>query len=277
MTTCSAAGQDQLISWLASSANKTHARGSDHEDSMLIMDRLCSGRSLRTALTGAQRLLGSYDDTAPYSDVADEMAQLGFGCGWGRDVCSIKNTLGMLEDVLQAPGPEGLESLLARVPTITSIVLVCPHGYFGQDNVLGPLGDRLPEAGGIVVYLLNAVRALEAEMKRRLVAAGRSAHLARILLVTRLIPEACGTTCDQSWEPVSGTDSAFILRVPFRRKNGMVLRKWMSRWVPWVHARGVCRAVQCAWAAPFGMQRAIRYGTRHSAWDAPWGASWGML
>lgn len=46
--------------------------------------------------------------------------------------------------------------------------------------------------------------------------------------MTRLIPEAKGTTVNQRLERVSGTQHTYILRVPFRSEKG-VLRKRISR------------------------------------------------
>lgn len=46
--------------------------------------------------------------------------------------------------------------------------------------------------------------------------------------VTRLIPDARGTKCDQEIEPVLNTKHSHILRVPFRTENG-ILRQWVSR------------------------------------------------
>lgn len=46
--------------------------------------------------------------------------------------------------------------------------------------------------------------------------------------VTRLIPEARGTKCNQELEPILGTAHSFILRVPFKTENG-VLQEWVSR------------------------------------------------
>lgn len=37
-----------------------------------------------------------------------------------------------------------------------------------------------------------------------------------MLVITRLIPEARGTTCDQRLEDINGTKHSRILRVPFR-------------------------------------------------------------
>jgi hypothetical protein len=46
--------------------------------------------------------------------------------------------------------------------------------------------------------------------------------------VTRLIPEARGTKCNQELEPIVDTKHSHILRVPFMTENG-VLRQWVSR------------------------------------------------
>lgn len=50
--------------------------------------------------------------------------------------------------------------------------------------------------------------------------------------VTRLLPDAVGTTCGQRLEEVEGTEHTSILRVPFRNENG-ILRKWISRFDVW--------------------------------------------
>lgn len=46
--------------------------------------------------------------------------------------------------------------------------------------------------------------------------------------VTRLIPEARGTKCNQELEEVLNTQHSQILRVPFKTENGD-LRHWLSR------------------------------------------------
>jgi hypothetical protein len=46
--------------------------------------------------------------------------------------------------------------------------------------------------------------------------------------VTRLIPEARGTKCNQELESINGTKHSNILRVPFSIEN-KVLRQWVSR------------------------------------------------
>ena len=79
-----------------------------------------------------------------------------------------------------------------------------------------------------IVYILDQVRALEREMLKRIEDSGLEIQ-PQILIVTRLIPEAQGTTCDQRIEEINGTRYARILRVPFRAKDGRVVPHWMSR------------------------------------------------
>ena len=43
---------------------------------------------------------------------------------------------------------------------------------------------------------------------------------AEIVVLTRLIPDAHGTSCNERLEPISGCQNARILRVPFRDREG---------------------------------------------------------
>ncbi|OEL36626.1 Sucrose synthase 1 [Dichanthelium oligosanthes] len=84
---------------------------------------------------------------------------------------------------------------------------------------------------GTVVYILDQVRALENEMLLRIKQQGLDIT-PKILIVTRLLPDAVGTTCGQRLEKVIGTEHTDIIRVPFRNENG-ILRKWISRFDVW--------------------------------------------
>jgi sucrose synthase len=114
--------------------------------------------------------------------------------GWGDTAGHVLEMIHLLLDIIQAPDPSTLEKFLGRIPMIFNVVVVSPHGYFGQANVLG-----LPDTGGQVimtwaemltnqlfswpctyhkswvyfvavqiVYILDQVRALENEMVLRL-------------------------------------------------------------------------------------------------------------
>jgi sucrose synthase len=161
-------------------------------------------------------------------DLSRELRRLGFEPGWGRTPARIRETMELLLDILEAPSPQNLETFLARVPMIFSIAILSPHGYFGQSNVLGK-----PDTGGQIVYILDQVRALEREMRESIHDQGLDIE-PQIVVLTRLIPEADGTTCDQRIEPILGTENARILRVPFRTyEGGEVIPQWISRFEVW--------------------------------------------
>jgi len=156
-----------------------------------------------------------------------ELRDLGFEPGWGADAARVADTMTLLLDILEAPSPAALETFLGRIPMIFSIAILSPHGFFGQTGVLGR-----PDTGGQVVYILDQVRALETEMWSRLASQGLEIE-PQILVVSRLIPEAEGTTCDQRLEPIAGTANARILRVPFTTEDGEIVPHWISRFDVW--------------------------------------------
>ena len=184
--------------------------------------------TLRGALRQAESLLGRLDAAKPWEQFAHSMRALGFEPGWGSDAGHARETMGLLRDLLEAPSPHIMESFLARIPMIFSVAILSPHGWFGQSNVLGR-----PDTGGQVVYILDQVRALEADMRRRLLEQGLQGIEPQVVVITRLIPEADGTTCNQRIEAIAGSNNARILRVPFRNAAGDVLPQWISRFEVW--------------------------------------------
>ncbi len=181
---------------------------------------------LRDALQEASELLEGKEGES--EELSRELRRLGFEPGWGRTAERIRETMELLLDILEAPSPRNLEAFLARMPMIFSIAILSPHGYFGQSNVLGK-----PDTGGQIVYILDQVRALEREMRESIRDQGLDIE-PQIVVVSRLIPEADGTTCDQRLEPILGTENARILRVPFRTYDGgEVVPQWISRFEVW--------------------------------------------
>lgn len=73
---------------------------------------------------------------------------MGFEKGWGDTARRVSETVHLLLELLQAPDPSTLEKFLGRIPMVFNVVIVSPHGYFGQANVLG-----LPDTGGQVLSL----------------------------------------------------------------------------------------------------------------------------
>ncbi|KAF8387722.1 hypothetical protein HHK36_026376 [Tetracentron sinense] len=193
---------------------------------MMLNDRIHSISRLQSALIKAEEHLSKLLPEAPYSEFEHVFQGMGFEKGWGDTAQRVSEMVHLLLDILQAPDPSTLETFLGRIPMLFNVVILSPHGYFGQANVLG-----LPDTGGQIVYILDQVRALENEMLLRIQKQGLDIT-PRILVVTRLIPDSKGTTCNQRLEKISGTKHTHILRVPFRTKKG-ILRKWISRFDVW--------------------------------------------
>jgi sucrose synthase len=193
----------------------------------MLNQRIGDVVGLRSAVRRAIEFLEKQPSASTWGEVGDSLREMGFEPGWGKTVERMNDTFRLLSDILEAPAPAILEEFLSRIPMIFSVVILTPHGYFGQSNVLG-----LPDTGGQVVYILDQTRALEKEMRMRLEEQGIDIE-PKIVVVTRLIPEAHGTSCDQRLEKVSGTRNAVILRVPFRGEDGGVIPHWISRFEIW--------------------------------------------
>eukprot|EP00897_Mesotaenium_endlicherianum_P000519 jgi/Mesen1/10468/ME000082S09974 len=208
-----------------------------HGETLMLNSRIKDVDELRKVLLKTEDLLSKMHSDTPYAEVAPRLQELGLEKGWGNTAGHILESIHLLLDIFQAswgntcahlhaPDAEMMEKFLGRIPMIFNVVILSPHGYFGQANVLG-----LPDTGGQVVYILDQVRALERDLIQHLRRQGLDTR-PQIVVVTRLIPEARGTTCDQRIERISGTQYARILRVPFRNSHG-VLHKWVSRFDVW--------------------------------------------
>lgn len=205
---------------------------------LMLNDQITNVKMLRRSLRRAEDYLSEQPHNAESNSVIHTLRTLGFEQGWGNTASRIRENLNLLSDILEAPEPGNLERFLSRIPMIFSMVIMSPHGYFGQSNVLG-----LPDTGGQVVYILDQVRALEEEMRKRI--AEQGLHIEpKIIVITRLIPEAGDTTCDQRIEPIIGTENARILRVPFRNSNGEILQQWISRFEIWPYLESFATEVE---------------------------------
>eukprot|EP00253_Pinus_taeda_P029445 PITA_29445 len=193
---------------------------------LMLNERIQSLTKLRTVLVKAEEHLKKLPKDMPYAEFEYKLQEMGFEKGWGDNVEHVLDMIHLLSEILQAPDPSTLEMFLEKIPMVFNVVILSPHGYFGQANVLG-----MPDTGGQVVYILDQVRALENEMLLRIKQQGLDIT-PQIIVVTRLIPEAHGTICNQRIERVIGTQHSRILRVPFRTEKG-ILRNWVSRFDIW--------------------------------------------
>ncbi|CAL0304829.1 unnamed protein product [Lupinus luteus] len=193
---------------------------------LLLNDKIQNVDALQQVLRKTEEYLVTLAPETPYSNFENKFQEIGLERGWGDTAERVLELIRQFLDLLDAPEPHILETFLGSIPLVFNVVILSPHGYFAQDNVLG-----YPDTGGQVVYILDQVRALENEILSRLKKQGLDIT-PRILIITRLLPDAVGTTCGERLEKVYHTEHCYILRVPFRTEKGIV-RKWISRFEVW--------------------------------------------
>ena len=198
-------------------------------NTQLLLDgnKIRSTSELESALEDAVDYLERCDCPDDLPRIKGEMHSIGFLEGWGNSAARILETMQLLQDILEQPNGSVLEEFLARIPMVSKVAMISPHGWFGQRNVLGR-----PDTGGQVVYVLDQARAMENYLRQDLALAGLQIS-PRVIIVTRLIPENEGTTSDQRLEKVEGAVNVDILRVPFKDHQGDVVPHWISRFKIW--------------------------------------------
>ena len=223
-------GRRQLFNFL-----KLH----EYNNIQLLLNRqIRDVAALQQALRGALKYLRTLPPQTEWGEFSGNLPHCCFEPGWGRTAQKTSEMMRLLLDLMEASTPRQLEEFLARIPMISKLAILSPHGYFGQSGVLG-----LPDTGGQVVYILDQVRALERQMRTDLYEQGLDIQPS-IIVITRLIPEAGDTTCNQRKEPITGTKSAYILRVPFRTKTGEIVPHWISRFHIWPYLERFARDVE---------------------------------
>lgn len=196
---------------------------------LLINKRIKSASQLSIQVKQAIAYLASHKAQVPLSEVCFGLQNLGFEGGWGNNIGRIRESLELLDSLIDSPDYQTLEIFLSRIPMIFRIALVSVHGWFGQEGVLGR-----PDTGGQVVYVLDQAKNLEKQLQEDIALAGLEIQ-PKVIILTRLIPNSDGTNCDRHLEKVYGTDNTWILRVPFRELNANhnVTQNWISRFDIW--------------------------------------------
>lgn len=198
-----------------------------NSEQLIVNQKIDSPERLGIAIDMAISFLKKKEPEIPYKEIKKELKELGFEPGLGNTAGRILESLQQLDSLLTNPDHIALKEFLSNIPMIYNIVIVSSHGYFGQEGVLGK-----PDTGGQVVYILDQVKALEKEITLSLSTAGITSN-PKIIILTRLIPNAEGTKCNVRLEKVKETNNAWILRVPFREHNKKVTDNWISRFEIW--------------------------------------------
>ncbi|HIK03994.1 MAG TPA: sucrose synthase [Trichormus sp. M33_DOE_039] len=197
---------------------------------LLINDRIQSHQQLSQQVKKAIKFVNDRPNDEPYEQFRFQLQSMGFEPGWGNTATRVRDTLNILDELIDSPDPQTLEAFISRVPMIFRIVLVSAHGWFGQEGVLGR-----PDTGGQVVYVLDQAKNLEKQLQEDAVLAGLDGLNVqpKVIILTRLIPNSDGTLCNQRLEKVHGTENAWILRVPLREFNPNMTQNWISRFEFW--------------------------------------------
>ncbi|MBE9167900.1 sucrose synthase [Pleurocapsales cyanobacterium LEGE 06147] len=197
---------------------------------LFLNERIYSTEQLSEQVKQALKLVGQLPANTPYEKFRFELQNLGFEPGWGFNASRVRDTLELLDRLIDSPDHAVLETFLAHIPLIFRFVLVSVHGWLGQEGVLGR-----PETAGQVVYVIDQARSLEKQLQEDIKLAGLEVLgiEPKVIVLTRLIPNCEGSRCDRRLEKIQGTSNAWILRVPFRTFNPKVTQNWISRFEIW--------------------------------------------
>ncbi len=215
--------------WLESLFNFLRLHKYDNTP-LLINGRIQSQQQLSEKIKKALTFVGDLDIDEPYEKFRFVLQLMGFEAGWGNTAGRVQETLEILDELIDSPDHQTLEAFISRIPMVFRIVLVSPHGWFGQEGVLGR-----PDTGGQVVYVLDQAKSLEKQLQEDVTLAGLDVLgvQPKVIILTRLIPNSDGTLCNQRLEKVHDTDNAWILRVPLREFNPNMTQNWISRFEFW--------------------------------------------
>ncbi|MCJ8283310.1 MAG: sucrose synthase [Rivularia sp. ALOHA_DT_140] len=194
---------------------------------LLINERIKDKFQLSEKLKRVIDLLEKYPAHTSYENFRFELRSFGFEPGWGNTATRARETLLLLDQLIDSADHEILEQFMSRIPMVFKVLVTSPHGWFGQEGVLGR-----PDTGGQVVYVLDQVKELEKQIKENAKLAGLDVFGAiepKIIVLTRLIPNSEDTICNQRLEKIYGSQNCWILRVPFRESQPLITQNWISR------------------------------------------------
>jgi sucrose synthase len=197
---------------------------------LLINQRIKSRKELSDKVKEGLDFVSGQPEDEPYEKFRFEIQDIGFEPGWGNTAGRMRETLEILDALIDSPDHQTLEAFISRIPMIFRVVLLSVHGWFGQEGVLGR-----PDTGGQVVYVLDQARSLEKRLQKEFQLQGLDVLgvQAKVIILSRLIPNSEGTRCNERLEKVRGTDNGWILRVPFREFNPKLTENWISRFEIW--------------------------------------------
>lgn len=112
----------------------------------MLNDKIQNLNQFKSSLLKAEDYLLTLHPTTPYIEFEHTLQEIGFERGWGDNAERSLDTINLLLNLVNAPDPSTLNKFLTKIPLIFNVVILSPHGFFAQENVLG-----FPDTGGQVV------------------------------------------------------------------------------------------------------------------------------
>ena len=105
---------------------KTHTI--NNEQVMVDGDIIHDHDQLFTALQNAIPYLEEHPPKTPIKQANGFLKGLGFRGGFGSTVGRTLDTMRLLSDLIEVPNPDDLEEFIARIPMISKVAIISPHG-----------------------------------------------------------------------------------------------------------------------------------------------------
>jgi sucrose synthase len=194
---------------------------------LLINERIKDKSQLSEKVKRVIDLLEKYPAHTSFENFRFELRSFGFEPGWGNTALRARETLKLLDRLMDSADYEILEQLMTRIPLIFNVLITSPQGWFAQEGVLSSA-----DTGEQVVSVLDRVKELEKQIEENAKLGGLDVLgniEPKIIVLTALIPNSEDTSCDGRLEKICGSKNCWILRVPFHESEPEITQDWISR------------------------------------------------
>ncbi len=187
---------------------------------LLINERIMNLGQLSEKLKRVIDLLEKYPPDTSYENFRFELRSFGFEPGWGNTACRARETLSMLDQLIDSAEHQFLSSFLSRIPMVFKILVNSPQECLRQEGVLAT-----SDTAGQGIDILDGVKELEKQIQENAYEAGLDVFGAiepKIVVLKGLIPNSEDTNCNQRLEKICGTKNCWILQLPEGKSQQLI-------------------------------------------------------
>lgn len=188
---------------------------------LLINERIKNYSQLSEKVKRVLNLLENYPPHTTYEDFRFELRSFGFEPGWGNTARRARETLLLLDELIDSGDYQVLKNLISRIPMVFKILVTSLHGGFSKESLLGEQA----------VNIVEQVNKLEQQIQENAKLAGLNVLGViepKIVVLTALIANSEGNNINPSLEKIDGTNNCWILRVPLGESQRGVSQNWIS-------------------------------------------------